>query len=252
MTDPGERRPSDTSPSADWSRAFTRVAIVALLMFAALYVFRSLLDLPGDAVDKGREVVAELGSLASAFASGTVETTFAGYGPEVTGTSRLQFATFEQTEVWRREDSSSLFWGTLALPDVAVSATAPVTYTYYLDFDDPWRFTLSDDGLRVVAPRIRFNEPAIDASRIRYEVLDSSVLRDEDEALEELKRGLTLAARMRARRHVALVREEGRRQTGEFVGTWLQNAFGDGGEVPVEVVFADEISDAVVDRAFDE
>ena len=158
----------------------------------------------------------------------------------------------EQTEVWTRQDSSSIFWGTLELPVVAVSATAPVTYTYYLDFNEPWIFTLDGDTLQVVAPRIRFNQPAVDASRIRYDVLDSSFLRDEDEALAALKRGLTIATRMRARHHIPLVRDQGRRQTREFVETWLQTAFGDGDAHRVEVVFADEISEALVDRTFDE
>lgn len=214
-------------------------------------MFQSLRDLPGDAIDKGREAIADAVSLAEAFKQGTVQTIFAGYAAKVTGTTYLQFATLEQTEVWTRQDSSALFWGALELPDVVVSATAPVTYTYYLDFNDSWTFTLDGDHLRVVAPRIRFNQPAVDASRIRYDVVDSSLLRDEDEALAALKRGLTVAARRRARQNIALVREQGRRQTREFVETWLQKGFGEDEAHRIEVVFADEISEALVTRPFD-
>lgn len=224
-----------------WPLAVAVIAITVILVAAGLYLFHSLRTLPGDAVEQGRQVLRDLESVAAAFNRGTVETSFLSYATEVRGTSYLQFATLEQMEVFRRTDRASTLWGTLQLPDVMVEATAPVEYTYFLDLDAEWRFERRDHTLYVVAPKPRFNTPAVDASEIRYEVRRGSVLRDSDAALVKLKEGITTMAKMRARENLALVRELGRRVTEEFVASWLAEAFGDGGAYRVEVVFADEV-----------
>jgi hypothetical protein len=223
-----------------WAVAFAVVAVVVVLVGAALYVFHSLRRLPGEALEGGRKVLGDLAGVAAAFNQGSVETRFLSYATRVTGSSYLQFATVHQTEVFRRTDRSSTLWGTLDLPEVVVEATAPVEYTYYLDLDAEWRFVRDGRTVRVVAPRPRFNKPAIDASEIRYEVRESSLLRDETAALAKLKEGLTRMSMGRARENLELVRELGRKKTARFVSTWLIQAFGDGGDYAVEVRFADE------------
>lgn len=142
--------------------------------------------------------------------------------------------------MFRRRDQRSLFWGQLALPDVVVEARAPVEYTYYLDFEKPWTFRLEGETLRVLAPAIEWNAPAIDASALRYEVREGSVLRDEAAVLAALRASLTEASRQRARDNVALVRETGRVKAADFVATWLKGRFDDAKNLRVEVAFADE------------
>jgi len=232
--------PPGRAGPASWAWPLAIVLVVAILTGTALYVFVSLRDAPGRAVDKGREVLHDLAGVAAGFRQQTVETRFISYATGVTGGQRFQFATLEQTEVFRRRDRSSVMWGYLELPEVVVEVTAPVTYTYYLDLDAPWRMTLEDETIRVVAPPIEFNPPAVDPSEIEYSVREGSLLRDEVAATANLKRTLTELTRLRARDHVALIRELGRRETEKFVGTWLAQAFGDGGDYRVEVVFADE------------
>lgn len=238
--DESRSQPDRHKSSRAWPIAFAVVAVTAILVGAGLYVFRSLRDLPGDAVDKTREVLAEVESVAEAFRRGTIETTFISYATTVSGSNYLQFATVRQTEVFTRQDSASVLWGQLELPEVVVSATAPVEYTAYLDLNEAWFFELENDVLFVRAPEIRFNKPAVDVSRIEYEVRESSLFRDEDAALGKLKEGLTAMSRQRAREQLPVVRELGRRKTGEFVENWLVRSFGDGREYHVEVVFADE------------
>lgn len=249
MSEPSSRPPSPRSTTA-WAVSFTLVMIVAILTGAGIYIFRSLRDIPGDALDRTQEVLRDLEYLASAFRRGTIETSFASYAATVTGSSYFQFATLQQTEVFTRKDQASILWGQLELPAVVVSATAPVQYTAYLDLDEPWEFVLEDRNLYVLAPRIRFNKPAIDASRIHYEVREGSLLRDEDLAIEELKKGLTAMSFARAQEHVSLVRETGRRRTEEFVTNWLLQSFADGGDYSVEVYFADEQNE--LDRALED
>lgn len=228
-----------SSPSWAWPLAF--VVVVLATLAAGLYVFESLRRIPGEAVEGGRAVLGELRSLAEAFKQGTVQTEFVSYATRTTGTTYFQFATLEELEVFRRRDTSSLLWGQLALPDIVVEARAPVTYTYYVDLADQWRFQNQDGRALVTAPPIRFNRPAVDASAIRLEPQTSSVFRDEESAVEALRGGLSTMVEQRARQHVPRVRETGRRQIEQFVSTWMAGAFGDGGEFTVEVVFEDEL-----------
>ena len=237
---PSPSPPRPPRSLATWAGPLAAIAVIAILTGAALYVFVSLRDAPGRAVDKGREVLRDLAGVAAAFRQGTVETRFISYATGVTGSQRFQFATLEQMEIFSRRDRSSVMWGYLELPDVVVEVTAPVTYTYTLDLDAPWEMTLEGDSIRVVAPAIEANKPAVDASEIEYAVRQGSVLRDEEAALANLKRTLTELTRLRARDHVPLIRELGRRETEKFVATWLAQTFEDGGDYRVEVVFADE------------
>lgn len=228
-------------PPGHWAWPLAAVAVVAILTAAFLYVFVSLRDAPGRAVDKGREVLRDVAEVAAAFRQGTVETRFLSYASGVTGGQRFQFATLEQMEVFRRRDRTSVMWGYLELPDIVVEASAPVTYTYYLDLEGPWTLTLEEGTIHVVAPPIELNKPAVDASEIEYTVRQGSLLRDEEAARANLQRTLTELTRLRGREHVPLVREIGRRETEQFVSTWLAQAFGDAGDYRVEVVFADEL-----------
>lgn len=228
--------------SRAWPIAFTLVAIVAILTGFAIYVFQSLRSAPGDVVEVGREVLSDLGSVAAAFRSGSVQTTFVNYAAKVSGTSFLQVARLDQTEVYTQEDSGAVLWGNLALPDVVVAATVPAEYTYYLDLNDSWEFSLGNGSLRVVAPEIRFNTPALDVSGLHFDVRESSFFRDEEAAIDQLRSGLSELSSQRAADHLSLIRETARRHTEEFVGTWLAGAFGDAASYHVEVLFVDEVT----------
>jgi hypothetical protein len=225
---------------APWALAFAAVAIVALLAGGLLYVFVSARRVPADLVEGGRQAVRDLRDVAAAFRTGTLTTSFRSYATEVTGTTRLQFAQLRQIEVFERKDAAAILWGSLALPDVVVEARAPVEYTYTLDLDKQWRFRLEGGDMLVVAPPIEPNEPAVDVSALQYEVRQGSIFRDEGLALDRLRAELTALARFRARTHVPLVRDTGRRRVEAFVETWLVGRFSDGAGHRVRVRFADE------------
>jgi hypothetical protein len=230
------RRPSH----APWALAAAAVAIVAMLTGGALYVFRSARALPGEVIEGGRQALRDLREVAAAFRTGTVTTTFRGYATAVSGTTRLQFAELRQEERFERRDSEAVLWGTLSLPDVVVEARTPVTYTYFLDLDKEWRFRLEGREVFVVVPPVEWNRPAVDVSALRFEVREGSVLRDEQVALDRLRSELTPLLDRRARQHVPLVREAGRRKVEAFVETWLVQRFADGEGYRARVVFADE------------
>jgi len=226
-----------------WPFLLALLALVAMLCGSLLYVFHTIAQAPGAAIEQGREALRGLERVAAAFRAGTVTTRFAHYATELEGVSRLQIATLRQIELFERTDESTVLWGTVELPPLVVSARAPVEYTYYLDLESEWRFREESSRVRVVAPAIRFNQPAVDVSALHYEVIRGSLLRDEGAALERLQRGLSLLAAQRARDNLPLVRETGRRQTARFVETWLARQFSDGASYAVEVVFRDEIEE---------
>lgn len=232
-----------------WIWPLTLVLLAALFVGAFVYVFHTLSRLPGAAAERGREALVGLQRVAEAFHTGTVTTAFISYATEVAGVSRLQVAEVRQMELFERTDAATAFWGALELPDLVVRARAPVEYTYYLDLTARWEFEEQNGRIRVLAPPIGFNKPAVDASAIDYEVKAGSLLRNETEALARLKRGITEMSLARARDNVPLIRELARRQTEDFVAGWLAARFVDGEDYSVEVAFQDETGRAPLSPA---
>jgi hypothetical protein len=220
------------------------VVIVAIVVGAGVYLFKSCIDAPGKVIDKTGQALSKAGNalvtVVSAFNRGTVTTTFLSYASSVTPTHHLQFATLKQTEIFTRKDEASTAFGYVPLPDVVVEARAPVDYTYYLDLNAKWQLILQDNVIYVLAPEIHYNKPAVDASEIRFEVRKDSLLRDTKTAQENLKKSITSLAERRARENLSLIRDTGRKQTAEFVEKWLAKSFSDGKSHPVKVYFPDE------------
>lgn len=233
------------SPQANpWAVPVMWMVIVFLLVAGSVYVFKSCRDLPVQTLDRTGQIVTNLGQelekVAAAFKQGTINTTFTSYATSISGSQNFQFATLSQFETFTRKDESSMAFGYIPLPDVIVQASAPVSCTYYLDLNDRWDFRLKDGVIYVVAPRIKYNKPSIDVSRITYEIKKNSLLRNTTEAMDNLKKSLTWLSYKRAEANIGLVRETGRKQTETFVHNWLARSFADGKDYPVRVAFRDE------------
>ncbi|MBK8596661.1 MAG: hypothetical protein IPN83_13970 [Holophagales bacterium] len=221
-------------------------ALVLAILVAASVLVGRIGRLPGEMAgaiprtirDTAAAVSDGLSKLAAAIRSRTITTTFASTATEIRGTTRLQVAELSQVEVVERRDAMQ-FLG-VSLPDVVVSARAPVTFTYVLDLDGKWEFDLTERTVTVLAPALAWNAPAVDVSKLTIVTAESSMLRDEAPVVEELRASLTGAFRQRAHRNVPLVRETARRQTEEFVRTWLLRAYGVPEDVRVVVRFRDE------------
>lgn len=219
--------------------------VLAILVAASILVGR-VARMPGEmasAIPKAaRETAAALSDglarLAAAIRTRSVTTEFTSTATEVRGSKRLQVAELSQVEVVERRDATRLFG--IPLPDVVVSARAPVTYVYVLDLDGRWEFDLAERTVTVLAPPLSWNSPAVDVSRLTFVKAETSILRDEDRVLEELRASLTGIFRQRARQGVPLVRETARRQAEEFVRAWLLRAYGVPEDVRVVVRFRGE------------
>lgn len=221
----------------------TWLGVAAILVggLGALWLWRSVRQIPGDVVATGRQVLAELGEVAAAFHGGTVTTRFISHATEVSGSNYLQFAQLSEIEIFRQTDQATVLWGKFDLPDLVVEATAPVEYTYFLDLNAEWQLRQEGSSIEVVAPVIQANTPAVDVSALSYSVRSGSLLRDEAGALSRLRAGITEMAKETATDNIDLVRELGRRKTEEFVENWLARSFTDGEQYHARVIFADEI-----------
>ena len=252
MNDAPEPTPSEARASGRtrsqvlWPLAFVSLMLGLILAIVVGFFIIRLTQVPGNVVEGGRELARDaiegVERIARAFSTGSVQTSFVSYATELSGSAFLQFATLDQTEVLERTDSASLLWGRLRLPDVVVEARVPVRYTYYLDLEDDWLLTLEGTTVTVLAPGVRANRPAVDASAIEYRVQGDSVLRDEDAVLEQLRLRITDQLAARAGENIALVRELGRRRTADFVRAFLLSQFGEDVEAyRIDVRFRDEV-----------
>ncbi|MBI2948292.1 MAG: hypothetical protein HYY23_11655 [Verrucomicrobia bacterium] len=244
VEDPLQRAPGPEMRPSAWPKATAWMVIVFLFLAASIYVFRSLRNWPGDIIEKTGNTVEKasqaLKEIAAAFSQGTVTTSFISYATSLDANHYLQFATLKQREAFTRTDEASTGFGYIPLPDVVIEARAPVEYTYYIDFNARWDLILRDNIIYVLAPAIQFNEPAVNASEISYEIKKGSVFRNTAQAKENLKKSIMSMVHRRARENVSLVRETGRKEVADFVEKWLVKSFADGHKYPVKVFFADE------------
>lgn len=223
-----------------WRLGALVLGVTAVFVGGLVFLLQRAADQPRAMVEEGRRALKDVRTIAEAFRTGTITTSFTSYATEVSSSSYLQFATLKQVEVFERKDTATLLWGRLALPEVVVEARAPVAYTYYLDLNKRWTLHREGATLLVTAPPIEFNTPAIDASAIRFEIREGSFLRNQQLVVDSLKAGLTEMSKAKARQNVSLVRDAGRRRTEDFVERWLVSGFSDGASYRARVVFADE------------
>jgi hypothetical protein len=247
MSAENESKPAETArqPGNPWAWPVAWIATIAIVVVGGLYVFKSCRDLPVETLEKSGKLAKAVGrglaEVAAAFNRGTITTTFTSYATEMSGHQYLQVAELKQQERFTRTDEATTGFGYIPLPEVIVEADAPVTYTYYLDFNEPWDFTLRDGQVIVTAPDIKPNKPAVDVSKMTYEVKKNSMIRDTRQAMDALKSSITSMAHQKARTNVELVRETSRKQTEMFVQNWLSKSFADGHKYPVSVQFRSEI-----------
>ena len=237
---PAPRPPPPPKAANDWAHTARWIGVVLILAGSGVYVFKSCRDLPVEVAVKSTDVVREIGTaladVASAFQRGTITTAFVSYATSVTNQQYLQFATLKQMEMFTETDVRTL--GVVDF-EAVVEARAPVEYTYYLDLNGKWEFLVKDYVLHVYAPPIRANTPAVDVSQLTYEtkkyrpILSSA-------AEKRLKQKLTGLIGLRAKENIPLVKETARKQTTEFVESWLARSFTDGKIYAVKVYFPDE------------
>lgn len=208
-----------------WAKTVSIIGVTAIIVFAMVYVFTYLMDMPGKAVDKVGETLTDI---AFAFKTGTVITEFRSYATEVSSSNYLQVALLKTNETFSKTDSRRLAWQILALPDVEIEIIAPVEYTFYLDLNEKWNLTLQDRGAGIIevivhAPKIKYNTPSVNISEWTVNVKKGSIFRDEEKVKEKLRREIMLICKIRAKKKIDLIRAIARDEVEKFTQNWFIN-----------------------------
>ncbi len=226
----------------NWPKAVLWMIIALVIAVNSLLLLKTCLNAPANLVDKTGKAIGKAGNalatVAAAFKQGTIKTSLTTFGTTVSNHLYLQFATVSQMERFERSEQTSTGFGYVPLPDVVVTAEAPVVYTYYLDLNEKWELVLKDNTIYVFTPPVRMNKPSVDASAINYEVRKGYF--KTAEAQENLKRSITSLATLRAKDNLPLARQTGREKVAEFVENWMARAFTDSKNYHVKVYFPGE------------
>lgn len=190
-----------------WALAFTIVTSLSIIGLIVVYLDFS------EKVESGSENVAKF--LKEFVDISEVSKEWSHFG-ELKSTQNLQVAILKSGESFVLERTEK-YWK--AEGKATVKVDVPVRYYYFLDLKKEWQFHWDQetDGLIVIAPPIEFNEPAIDYHKAHHQVVETSVLIDEDEMLVSLKRTLPGKVRARAKEHMSLAKDSIRREARAFV-----------------------------------
>lgn len=226
--------PPDSAAAARAKLILWGTVLVFLTINAAL-IYKAVTHAPVATI---REAGATLERVAAAFTRGTITTSLLTYATTLTNDLKLQVATLKQTEVFTRKEEKTTAFGYLPLPEVIVEARVPVEFTYYVDLNGPWQVEVADRRVRVRAPALGFNTPAMDVSGMTLEVRKGMF--KIGDVQENLRKSLVSMAATQAGENLPLVRENARRQVAQFIEGWLLTSFADGRDYTVIVEFADE------------
>jgi hypothetical protein len=240
-TPPSPSPPTSTPVAAfSWARATMWMVIAFIVVSGMVFTFRACMKLPGETMTRTGDAVQKISGVlkdvASAFRQGTITTSFTSYATTIEGTQFLQVGRVNQMELFTRTDERSL--GYLTLPEIVVEARVPIEYTYYVDLNGPWRFVVENNVLQVYPPDMGLNTPAVDVSRLSFEVRKGRF--GSEQVQEDLKRSIGFMAKEKGRQNINLIRETARGKIAEFVGTWLARSFPDGKNYPIKVYFPNE------------
>ena len=234
--------PPPAAAQAGRAKLILWLSVLLLLTVNAALVFKACTSAPAAAL---REAGSALEKVAAAFHRGSITTSLVTYATTLTNDLKLQVATLKQMEIFTRKEEAATAFGYLPLPDVIVEARVPVEYTYFVDLKGPWKIEVTDRRVRVQAPSLQFNTPAMDVSGMTLEVRKGMF--KVGDVQENLRKSLASMAAGQAGQNLPLIRENARRQVAQFVETWLLRNFTDGRDYAVTVRFGDEIETPLPD-----
>lgn len=224
-----------------WKKLFSKVNVTVIVIAGFFLIVILYLT------QKGCNTLSQI---AENFKTGKVVTEFHDYVTEVKGQQRLQAASLNSVDIFTRVDSKSILWELIELPDVKIEIKMPVEYTYYLDLKDKWNFEFDENmmHIKVTAPSIKPNTPAVNVSEMRVTVLKESILRNVDAVKDSLFKELMPRLNQLAYEKISLIREIARKEVTNFISSWfVQIYFKDYSTKPklISVYFEDETDQTV-------
>jgi hypothetical protein len=235
VSTPSPTPPPPEAAQAGRAKLILWLSVMVFLTVNAALLFKACSGAPAAAIQQAGTA---LEKVAAAFRRGTITTSLVTYATTLTNDLKLQVATLKQTEIFTRKEETATAFGYLPLPDVIVEARVPVEYTYHVDLRGPWEVEVVDHRVRVLAPPLLFNTPALDVSGMTLEVRKGMF--KVGDVQENLRKSLASMAATQAEKNLPLVRENARRQIALFIDSWLLRSFSDGRDYSVTVQFRDE------------
>ena len=218
-----------------WAKTVSTVGVVIIIVFGIIYIFRTSCEIPGKVVDKIGQIIGsgtnEIKEIAQAFMKGTVVTEFRSYAIEVTSSNYLQVAKLNTNEQLSRTVSKTIFWDKIDLPEVKVDIMVPVEYTFYVDLEGIWKFTLQDLGSKadeiieviVHAPEIQLNRPSINLTRLTVNMKGSILRTDENEVEKQLMQEILPMCMRSGKDKIKIIRAIAKDEVEKFVQNWFVN-----------------------------
>jgi len=218
-----------------WAKTVSTVGVVLIIAFGIIYIFRTSCEMPGKVVDKIGQIISggtnEIKEIAQAFMKGTVVTEFRSYAIEVTSSNYLQVAKLNTNERLSRTVSKTIFWDKIDLPEVKVDIMVPVEYTFYVDLEGIWKFTLRDLGSKadeiieviIHAPEIQLNRPSVNLTRLTVNMKGSILRTDENEVEKRLMKEILPMCIRSGKDKIKLIRAIAKDEVEKFVQNWFVN-----------------------------
>ncbi len=227
-----EQPQKTVSASFSWAKAFTIVAVLAILVGGSI-IWHLILSVNPTAM------------LMPTLKEERTRGLFASYIGGLDGQNNLQVASLKTKEEFAYVSEKKLF---RYMPGgvVEVAARVPCEITYNVPLrDSEWSFHIRDQGRRmiVIAPPIQFNRPAVDLARYDLRVVKDSMIRDSEEVKLALQNEIPSLLEEVGRKNIDSIRDTARISIKDFLEQWLLKTLEDEQLItPVvdRVYFADE------------
>lgn len=210
--------------SLRWPVALVVVATIGYFSFyRACETVETQKDLPVQAAQEARKIVS---SIAEKFKTGKITTSFVAALPRMApdDATRLELASFEATETFRKTDEKRIVFNMISLGTNVTEIRVPATYRYHVLLKDKWHMQVVGQHCIVKAPKLRATVPiAIHTDKLETLSTRGWLRLDGEKQLATLHKSITPTLNKRASEPetINLIRETARRRLAEFVRNWL-------------------------------
>ncbi len=170
---------------------------------------------------------------------------FQSYATTISGRQSLLVAKLDRMESYERTSTAKALG--IPLPEVVVNLSFPVEYNFSVSLQAPWRFEKKDNMIWVFAPELSGQTPAVNVSKMKFEVKKGSFIRNETAVKERLQQELSAYLAENSIKLREDVRSEARSSVEQFVRTWVRSQFAEAPpDIPIKVLFPNQNADTSV------
>ena len=231
-----------------WAKAFSKIGVTAIIVAGMCIVCLSAIKSCEHVYDTPERwvkgLVNKFSNPSNEFLSGKVTDEYIEYWTGIKQMNRLQFSQIETIETFRLKEIKGFFRNNL-FATAEVMVKAPVQYNFYVDLNENWDFFYDeeDNGVTVIAPKINYNRPSVDVSKMDIREIKKSLWINNDELKNNILKNLMPQCAISARNKVDQIKPLAKDSIKNFVDAWFINIkFADSRIKPhvKEIYFTDE------------